>query len=367
MTTGQLWLDLTGVAPGSDAAILAQRLAPALRARLGAALHLCRRDPGMSEVAWATLDTLAAPPTNRTPARPGPKSRLIDMLARLPPRTRMAIRTTAQLQMDVWRRLRPPPPAPLAIATSVDTAAPAPAPAPGDTLLMLLPRGDASGLVARGVRLVALYAQAGGIARPDWLDDHAAAQCEIWIATTQKLLAHNLTADDLPAAGTLTPRSASPALTPGFVLADGEIGLAGQTPMLLLAWRRLLDDWTTGARPRLVLAGPIGARSQDVLAQLHNSDGFEDTVTLFGHPTEAERAGLRAQCRFALALEPHPGWSRARHDNAQAGVPCLSVPTATGALTGLLRSWLETPPQPEPPFQRGWDDVAADLLVRLRP
>jgi hypothetical protein len=313
--TARLWLDLTGVTPGSDAAILAQRLAPALRGKLGERVRLCRRESGWQEVAWDHLAALSSPPIDRMPPRTGMVAKLAQFGQRLPPRTRTAIRRAVALQLAVFRALRPPPPDAGPVSEE-----PAELP-PGEICLAL-------------------------------------ARCHLEAAGTQ-----------------VTPtRIGLP--DPGFVLADGVIGRSGDTQLLLLAWRRLLDGWH-GSAPRLVIAGQIGPLADDVLTQLYNSCGFEGTVTLFGNPTEAERAGLRAACCFTLALEPHSVWGRATLDSLQAGVACLSVFSAPGAtplepgnataMAAALHTWLTDAPPPPAPPARGWDDVARDVIAALWP
>jgi len=168
-----------------------------------------------------------------------------------------------------------------------------------------------------------------------------------------------------PVGWSLVPAGGAP--RPGFILADGEIGLPGHTAELLLAWRCLLER--PGLSPRLVLAGPLGPVSRDVLSQLANSADFGGTVQLFANPTEAERSALRAACRFTLALETLPGWDRAVLDCRQQGVPCLSAaavdPTDARALAAAMEDWLRSPIPPPPTVERSWDDVADALIAAL--
>jgi hypothetical protein len=237
---------------------------------------------------------------------------------------------------------------------------------------MLLPRGDATRFHAGGIRLAALMPGRAGLDRPDLLAEGAASEAALWAATTR---AHALPIE-LQAAGWRTAPLTTGLPPPGFVLADGEIGLPGQTHLLLLAWRRLLENWRGDQQPHLVLAGRIGPLAGDVLAQLRNSDDFAGSVTLFGDPTEAERAGLRNACRFTLALEPLAQWGRATLDGLAAGRPCLSAfaapeaawlePGNATALSDRMAGWLADPPPAPTPSSRSWDDVAGDLIAALR-
>ncbi len=362
---GRLWLDLTGVAPGSDTAVLAQRLGPALRRRLGERLALCRRDPVLrllDDAAFAGLTPAVS--ADRQPARwrgwPGSAA------ARLPQPTRIALRKawTAQLQALGHLRGRDAPAAPVAASAALPAAS-------GDWLLALLPRGDLAPLHRQGLRLALLDGTTPAPPRRDLLPPEARASEAIWQRVSAPLLAAR---PRLQAPGTLVPpfpRRSLPA--PGFILADGEIGLAGATPHLLLAWRRLLDD---GVKlPSLVLAGPVGALASDTLAQLTHSAGFGGTVLMRPDPDEAERAALRAACRFALALEPHSAWGRATLDSRAAGIACVSAfagdvdPGSPAAIATAVLAALAAPPAapPPPPPQGDWAEVADTILAGLAP
>ncbi len=356
----RVWLDLTGIVPGSDAALLAQCLAPSLHALLGERLVLCRREPGLVRLEPTALASLAAPP------RPTPRRNRFGWVARLavdlPPATRTGLRRALRLQMAVLRALRPIRPAASTPAASlVDQESPS----RGDTLLMLLPRGDVSRFHHAGVFVAALLAETLGLDRPDLLDSRAAADVAQWKATSLGVTHPLLTLGEmgLPAAATAAVAGAR-TLPPDFVLADGHIGMAGGTHTLLLAWRRLLET-VPDAVPHLVLAGPLGPLADDLLVQLRNSHCFAGAITLAAGPSEAERAALRRDCRLVLELELG-SWGRAALDAAQAGKPCLSmaVPDAA-ALAVLLQRWLVAPPPSRPPSSRNWHDVARDLAAAL--
>ncbi len=365
----RLWLDLSGITTGSDAAVLVQRLAPALRDRQQTRLVLCRRAPGLQMLGWDAIDALTPPPP--LPQRSGRLRPLLHRIAASwPPRTRAVLRQAASQQMTALQALRPPratPPQPRVVDTALPSA--------GDTLLLLLPFGDLSRFHAAGVRLALLSADPRPAERPDWLNAQELHAADLWRVMTAPKLTANLGLRDIGAAACLAPKAQRPLPAPGFVLADGAIGLPGKTAELLLAWRSLLDDG--GALPLLVLAGPVGDLAVDVLAQLRNSDHFGSSVILWPNPTEGDRAALRAACAFTLALEPQSAWGRATLDSLAAGVPCLSAFSAAGAqpidpdnATGLartLRSWIETPPARPAAPTRSWHDVAADVLAWLAP
>ena len=163
-----------------------------------------------------------------------------------------------------------------------------------------------------------------------------------------------------------------------FILAAGEIGEAGQTRHLLLAWRVLLDEMPEGQVPILVLAGPLGALVGDLLEQLRNSRLLDGHVNLVVHPRAEEIARLTRLCLFSLAVG-WQGWGRATWDSLGAGVPCLSTspdvapglgaehvaPGDARGLAAAVRRWIEAPPPDCVPPQRGWDAVAGDVIAAL--
>lgn len=368
----RLWLDLTGIAPGSDAAVLVQRVAPVWRERLGDGLVLCRRGPGVSVLGWQSLASLTPQPSP-APHVAAWQRGLRDRMALWPPRTRARLRRAVALQQQVLGALRPtrlPPPA----APSADAALPEAC----DTWLSLLPFGDLTRFHAMGARLVLLAADRRPAVRPDWLAPAEAASLALWRETTEHRLALRLDLPPHAARGALVPPGPGrPVPASAFILADGEIGVPGKTPELLLAWRLLCEGGA--ALPTLVLAGPLGGLAADVLTQLRNSDGFAHSVLCLPDPTEAERAAWRRHCTFSLALEPHSAWGRAARDSLAAGVPCLSAVAVPGAIpvdpdnvTALarhMRAWIDQPPPRPAPDTDGcdWTQVADRLLSAIAP
>ena len=356
-----LWLDLTGVEPGSDAAVLAQRLAPALQRRLVDRLILCRRDRGLQRLSVADLSALTPPlPAVHPPS--AWRSRLGTAAAGLPQPTRMVMRRAWTAQRRALQSLRPARTTmPQAAAADTETAK------PGDWLLCLRPYGNLEPLHRQGMRLALLTCETRSRLRPELLPPSAFADAAAWQQFSAPLVSATLS---LAAPGTsVSPSHRRSLPPPGFILADGEIGLAGATPNLLLAWRRLLDE---GAPlPHLVLAGPTGTLAHDTLAQLRDSDGFGGTVHCVPDPDEGERAALRAACRFVLAPEPLSDWGRATLDSRAAGIPCVSAfagdvaPASPASLAKALRTALTDPPRPLPAPSHSWDDAADAVLEGL--
>ena len=378
------WLDITGVRPGSDAAFLALALGDALQGH--SAVRVCQRLPGLRKEPWATLVALAA--SQPPPELHQPPVGQLGLARRLPAPTRAAIRrflATQRAALAAWAGMIRPPPPPQPGIESKDTASPI----AGDLFLMLMPSGDAGRFVADGARLVFLAADPTALIRPDWAEPDAVEAAAIWRDKTaphvstviawsteaaDALRAHGLPAPIVLAAASSLAADADDA---GYVIAAGEISEAGHTRHLLLAWRKLLDEMPSGTVPPLVLAGPIGPLSDDVIAQLRNSRQFDGAMKVAANPAPAEFSNLLAASRFVIAPEVG-GWGRATWDGLAAGRACLSsfaAPGATGitpsAISGLantIRGWIEAPPSPPAPMApRGWSDVAADLLKVLAP
>jgi hypothetical protein len=386
----RIWLDITGIHPGSDAAVFALCLDAALR-RAGADVQPCHRTPGMQALGAAELTqilTLAAD----EPALPPVLQQGWGFGARrLPERTRVAIGHFLRLQkaaMAAWRGL-----ARAAITARHPEQMPDLArPNAGDVLLMLCLSGDAARFAANGVLLVLLATDTTVLARPEWRTPEEVAQAEIWRRTTLPLVAITAATSDegltlltqagakrpillagaADAIGALSPQSTHPRR---FVLAGGEIGEAGQTRQLLLTWRRLQELLPADAVPDLVLAGPVEALSADVLEQLRNSRLLGGRARLVMHPGAELVAGLNRDCLFAIAPSPSSGWGRATWNALAAGAPCLSVFAAYGAVpfdagnaaavTARVRAWLADPPARPSLPRRDWDTVAETLLREL--
>jgi hypothetical protein len=340
----RIWLDLTCIAQGSDAAVVASCLGAALAKH--AELHLCRREPGLVELDRACLTQLAQPPH----ANGRPSSRPLRALAqRLPPLLRASLGRFALLQIEalrLWRAL-------LARPASRAGVAPGDAAAlrPGDILVLLSAAGDASRFAAQGVRLIEC---AIAPAPP--------ASAAVWRSTTAPLIEQSLT-QRVAGAATTHP---VPRVNPDLILCLDEIGLHGHTDQLLHAWRRLMETRGAAGLPVLVLAGPMGLGAQDCLTQITNSDGLGGHIRLAPHVSPVERAALLARAWFNISLGDHSAWSRARSDCEGAGVAVLcGVDGQVADLADAVSAWLDNPPPFPPCAARSWDNVAGDVMSAL--
>ena len=390
----RIWLDITGIRPGSDAAIFATCLGAALRAERGEQVQLCRRDPGLRALSWSDLAGDLGRRRRRGWRGP-PLLGLRRLARRLPDRGRAATGRFLRLQrtaLFAWKR---------AVLLSLKNFGDAGfrdriTPSSGDTLVMLTPSGDAARFAVSGTRLAFVAADAMALTRPDLMTADDAMQAAIWLRSTlphvsavvafSQSVAHSMAqAGSLPspvhidAAPSLVPiLRRQKATSPGFVLAAGTIGEAGRTRQLLLVWRSLLDDPPAGGVPILMLAGDIGALVGDMLEQLRNSRLFDGHVRLLATPTPEQMSDLLRTCRFCISPTAAPNWGRAAWDSLAAGVPCLSdshvadavaVDCGDAASVGrAVRAWLAEPPyanQASGPRHRNWIDVARELLQAL--
>jgi len=386
----RVWLDITGIRRGSDAAFMALSLGTALARRVD--LRFCRRRPELVPLTPSRAGReLAAVPHG------GRKTRLIALLraraARLPRPVRIALGNTLRLQSRAhaaWRALLSLPRASVSRGPVPDRARAA----PGDLLLVLAPSGDLGRLQAKGLRLVLALAETQPVLRPDRVTPQEAEEASLWQDHSLKIAEHvvafcpqamswlqdqsGITPQFIVAA---SPVPAEPARR-DIVLALGEIGVTGATPTVLQAWRHLLDKLPPQidpARhlPRLVLAGPIGPLATTVLMQMTNSGNFGGTVQLIADPSTQDRARLLARAQFCIAIAPHEAWLRSAGESLAAGVACLSAQTVSGAVTVdpdnatalalQISAWLNTPPPAPSNAARSWDEVAADLLQGLAP
>lgn len=384
----RVWLDITGIRRGSDAAFLALSLGEALARRVE--LRFCRRRPELVALPPARAARDLAPMPHG-----GRKARLIAALrsraARLPREVRIALGRTLRLQSQAataWQALLTLPRPAATRALLPDRARTM----PGDILLVLAPSGDLRRLQQKGLRPVLALAETQMLLRPDRAMPQEAEDAALWrvhsLPIAERVVAFRPSTAAWLADHTGTTPLCIAAARPGpaapaprdIVLALGEIGVTGATPTLLHAWRYLLDrlpPQIDPARhlPRLVLAGPIGPLVTTVLTQLTNSGNFGGTLQLIADPTAQQRAALLARARFCIALAPHEAWLRSATESLAAGVPCLSAEPVPGAITvdpdnasALARQislWLDTPPPIVPSPARSWDAVAADLLDGL--
>lgn len=383
----RIWLDITGIRPGSDAAVLAVHLTDALRRRPELELVPCRRTPGLEAIGWTSFQ-------RRLGHRSISRLRLPDlatlrrMARRLPNRGRAALGRFVRLQMaafEAWRVVIVRAMQGLWRRSPVDRVHPA----PGDVVAMLAPSGDAARFAGLGCSLAFLAAETLVLQRTDWVSDAEAGAAAIWVRQTLPLVSKVIvfspqTARLLARIGSLPePAMIAGAACPGrppapahtgarpFVLAASVIGEAGQTRQLLLAWRILIDRMPPGTVPILQLAGPLGALATDILEQLRNSRLLDGHVRLIAYPGPDQMTELAHHCLFAIAPAPHCAWGRATLDSLAAGAPCLSMfdhPAAhaidASDVTGLVAAvtaWLESPPVRPRPEARDWDAVAADV------
>lgn len=367
----RIWVDVTGIRPGSDSAVFAEHLMQGL-AQLSVEVLLCHRDPGLRMFQWPQVTQAEAYAPIR-PARDAiPLARKIWSL--LPGRTRTAIQRFLR-SAKALRAPRPmfsPPPSPHAATVVEDEVHPA----PDELLLMLGLCGDASRFATQGVRLAVLLVDAAPILRPHWLTKSQRDAQNLWRSSTLPLVSVALSAcgsglaqagwkgeiQAIAGASVVLP-SAVPLSLPRFLLAAGPIGAMGQTRQLLLAWRRLMD--TTPDLPTLVIAGEIGPLADDVLAQLRQSDGMGGSVILIRSPSAPLYGALLRDCLFCLAMEAPGGWGRVGLDAAEAGKLCLwtrDAPENAARLALDIGAWLASPPPPEAPNGRTWHDVARDVV-----
>ena len=349
----RIWIDITGLRPGSDAGMYALNLYSALL-DAGETVQACQRAPGLhclsSEELRAQLIVL-----------PSELSGVVDLAPLLN-----------------WIP-------PLLPYDGPDL------PGPGDIFLMLAMAGDLRHIAARGATLVLLATNVTVLARPDWRDLRDVDATEVWMKLTAPLtktaIVHSqLAAEALREAGVkgaVTIGAAADAGPPPpepihprpFIFASGEIGEAGQTRNLLLVWRRLLETMPLGMVPDLLIAGPIGAQDGDTLAQLANSQLLQGRARVILYPSPSQIAALARDCVFAVAMAAGTGWGRGTHNAQLFGAPCLSAfpsysavsfdPTNAAGINARIRAWLVDPPVKPPMMSRNWNDVVRDLLREL--
>lgn len=380
---GRIWVDVTGVAPGSDSAVFADFLCAGF-GRGGVDFTLCYRDPGLRAFAWPEMAWCDALPEQGL--QPGALSRRQRLADRIPGPARRAILRFVQLQRAVAaaRHVAAPISPVASIAGPVSDAV---TPGAGDVLLMLGISGDASRFAKAGVRLAVYLVDGLAALRPEWLDVGARDAVAAWRRATSPglsvAIASNPTcADALARMGVGVPvqtiRGAAVAADDAprgvdqrFVLVAGPIGVAGATRHLLLAWRRLIETMAADEAPNLVLAGSVGPLAGDVLAQLHNSFGLGGKVRLAPFPSAALHAALLRDCLFCIAPDLTGGGLVTLEAQAM-GVACLSAsgldgsvaidPENAAALAGGVRVWLGAPPVVPAAPHRGWDAVADDVM-----
>lgn len=345
----RIWIDVTGLRPGSDAGLYGLHLARAL-VRAGEAVQPCLRTPSLITLSVETLaETMHVPPLELTDSN----------------RPRLTLRDQ-----------------PLKSEGSPEL------PGPQDIVLFLSLRGDGSRMAARGAQLGLLATNVTTLSRPEWRDVREVEEAHIWLRDTAPLLGFAIAQSDESAAvlrqsGVKVFRTmrgaadggvpdAAPAHPRPFIFASGEIGEAGQTRQLLPVWRRLLETMPEGSVPDLIIAGPLGPQSGDVLDQLANSHFIEGRARVILYPSPAQIATFARDCVFAISMSPATGWGRGTLNAQCMGASCLSAflshgavpfdPENAAAVAARIRAWLVDPAVKPPLFARSWDDAARDLL-----
>lgn len=377
---GRIWVDVTGITPGSDAAVFSDLLRGAL-GDIGVDTTLCRREPGLRVFTWPEMRWCTELPAPLSPAgRLSWRQRVADVA---PASTRRAVARFVQLQRAALtsghgRTAKPPQPL-IAAGTVSDTASPA----PHDVLLMLGLGGDASRFAENGTRLAVLLVDATPVLCPDWMDQGARDSLAAWRSGTMPLLSAamamrpghvaalermGVAAVKIVPTGIAGETNASRLAPRRFVLAAGPIGVAGATANLILAWRRLMETMPADSVPELVLAGALGPGAHDALAQLRNSAGLGGKILPVLFPSRALLSALLRDCLFCIAPDVTCGWSRAAAEAGLAGRPCLAAagtnkglafdPENAAALADLVRAWLEAPPRPAAAPESSWGELA---------
>jgi len=348
----RIWIDVTGLRPGSDAGLYGLHLTRAL-IRAGEDVQPCLRAPGLVCLSVDALaETLHVPPfelTNTTPPR-------------------LSFREPALRSED-----------------GVDL------PGEQDIVLFLSLRGDGSRMAARGAKLVLLATNVTTLSRPEWREQREVEEAQLWLRDTAPHISLTI-AQSEEAAAVLrlagikvfrTMRGASDAGVPNeaaahpnpFIFASGEIGEAGQTRQLLPVWRRLLETMPEGSVPDLIVAGPLGPQSHDVLDLFCNSQFIDGRARVILYPSPAQIATFARDCVFAVSMSPATGWGRGTLNAQCMGASCLSAflshgavpfdPENAAAVAARIRAWLVDPAVKPPLFARSWDDAARDLLRLL--
>ena len=346
----RIWIDVTGLRPGSDAGLYGLHLAEAL-VRAGQTIQPCLRAPGLIAL---SLDNLRA------------------------------AMTVSPLELAHTEPFRPAPPreTPFQSEDSADL------PGADDLVLFLSLRGDASRMARNGAILVLLATNVTTLSRPEWRWPREVEEAAIFLRDTAPHLAFGVAQSEdsavvLRRVGITVPRTMRAAADGGgpmpqsahprpFIFASGEIGEAGQTRQLLPVWRRLLETMPEGSVPDLVIAGPIGPQAADVLEQLWNCSFLEGRARVILYPSPAQIAGFARDCVFAVSMSPATGWGRGTLNAQCMGAPCLSAflsygavpfdPENAAAVAARIRAWLVDPPVKPPLMTRSWDDAARDLL-----
>ncbi len=346
----RIWLDITGLRPGSDAGMYALNLYAALT-KAGHAVQACQRGPGLQTLSSDELRAqLIVLPTELSGSAP----------------FRQLFTWTPPQQADDCANL----------------------PGADDIVLMLALYGDLSRFAECGTRLVLLGTNLTVLARPDWREADDVAAAQEWLKhtapVTQLCVVHSQAAAEtlvkacraapmvIAAAADAVIAPPEPAHPRPFIFASGEIGEAGQTRNLLLVWRRLLESMPLGMVPDLLIAGPIGAQSGDTLKQLANSQLLQGRARVVLYPSPPQIAAFARDCVFAIAMAGATGWGRGTHNAQMFGAPCLSAflsygavpfdPTNAAGIAARIRAWLVDPPVKPPMMERGWDEVVRDLM-----
>ncbi len=107
--------------------------------------------------------------------------------------------------------------------------------------------------------------------------------------------------------------------------------------LLFRVWQRLLAELPREQVPKLVFAGRIGWRVDDLMDQIANTDNLSGHLLLIENPADAELAALYQGCLFTMFPSFYEGWGLPVTESLAFGKPCLiadrtSLPEAGGDL-----------------------------------
>jgi glycosyltransferase involved in cell wall biosynthesis len=112
-----------------------------------------------------------------------------------------------------------------------------------------------------------------------------------------------------------------------FVLSVGSIQDRKNQIGLLRAWQRYQSSTRRSAAAHLVLAGPLGRSSGNVLAFLEETGHVDGTVHLLSQPTDPELTWLYRNCRFTAYVSLAEGWGLPIGESLWEGKTCMASRT----------------------------------------
>lgn len=127
------------------------------------------------------------------------------------------------------------------------------------------------------------------------------------------------------------PGSARPALPDlanhDFVLCVGSIQDRKNQLGLLRAWQQYRVGTRRPTAAHLVLAGPLGRSSDNVIAFLEQTRHVDGTVHLLTQPTDPELTWLYRHCRFTAYVSLAEGWGLPIGESLWEGKTCMASRT----------------------------------------